>query len=498
MKKTKVWRKKTRSFIAIFGIALAVLIPLFMKAGSDSSEIKVLDVDTGVKHKEAPKEKKRMTSLPENVNLIMGIVIPTSNRQWFIKMAGPYDEFKQVTPMFDKIRETIKFDDYSVEEVTFDLAEGWNSQREKGFIHSSITHPELTSKFTISSAKGTLLDNVNRWYKQLGMQPINNFGLTQLVQRTNINGYFGLIIPIFRSKDAPAVLNNNPHGDVRPEDKPLATPPSKGIRIAFGVAQERTWYLKMMGDSNTLVREKKNFEAFVTSFKFKDGSADWTVPEGWEKTDGGSMSIGSFKVGSTVITVTPLGANSGTVLDNVNRWRRQIGLEAASMDDISKSLEKLQVDGNEFNYILLTNTASPAREPVRDEELTYTVPEGWKENAPSSMRRMNLEASGMAVTGIFLGKAAQGLKKNVDRWCGQIGLEPLTDEQLAEAAKKIPFNGKEADYAILKGKEQSILVVLYNTENGVWFFKVMGETEKIMNEKASFEKLVASIKIKEE
>ncbi|MCM8527067.1 MAG: hypothetical protein NE327_11165, partial [Lentisphaeraceae bacterium] len=123
--------------------------------------------------------------------------------------------------------------------------------------------------------------------------------------------------------------------------------------------------------------------------------------------------------------------------------------------------------------------------------------DGWKELPPSSMRRVNLEASGMSVTGIFLGKAAQGLKKNLDRWCGQIGMENLSPEQMAKVVTQIPFSGSKADYAVLQGKEQSILVVLFNTDDGVWFFKVMGETEKVMKEKANFEALVASVKIKE-
>ncbi|MCM8542704.1 MAG: hypothetical protein NE328_20730 [Lentisphaeraceae bacterium] len=481
---------------------------LLFTSCQEKDKIRVLEVDTGVDHKKAVKEEKAMPSLAENVNLIMGIVIPTSNRQWFIKMAGPYEEFenKDVTPMFDKLRETIRFDDYSVEVVTFELAEGWVFKREKGFIHSSITHPKYSSKFTISSARGSLLDNVNRWYGQLGMQPITDFGLTQVVQKINFNGYFALAIPVVKSRNATQSANphgSNPHGNNphnhAPEEKKLATAPSKGIRIAFGLADEQTWYIKMAGSSNTLIKEKANFEAFSKSFKFKDGKAEWTVPEGWEKRAGGSMSVGTFSVADAMVTVIPLAAQSGSLDMNVNRWRGQIGLASVPLAEIEKSLNKLSVGGNEFNYIFLSNTSSDSggSKVSRDSGLDFNVPDGWKELPPSSMRRMNLEASGMAVTGIFLGKAAQGLKKNLDRWCGQIGLPNLSPEKMAEVVKSIPFNGSKADYAVLEGKEQSILVVLYDTSDGVWFFKVMGDTQKVMKEKASFEELVASVKIKE-
>ena len=70
----------------------------------------------------------------------MGIVIPTANNQWFIKVAGPSSEFTAVTKLIDKIVATIKFDDYSVEVVTYELTEGWQVQKEKGYIHSVLTH----------------------------------------------------------------------------------------------------------------------------------------------------------------------------------------------------------------------------------------------------------------------------------------------------------------------------------------------------------------------
>lgn len=484
-------------------IIFTILVPLVLLVSCEKQAgIEVLEVDTGADHKEAAQVEQKMPTLDERVNLIMGIVVPTSNRQWFIKIAGPYDEFEKVKPMFEQIRSTIKFDDYSVEVVTVDLAEGWEMQREKGFIHSSITHPDLITKITISSAKGTLLDNVNRWNRQLGMGPINEFGLTQIVTRANINGYFGLIVPIFKRTEA-QVPNQPAHPPVN-KDEPVSSD-SKGIRVAFGVAENQTWYIKMTGDSNTLIFQKKNFESFVQSFKFKDGKAEWEVPEGWEKVDGGSMAVGAYAIGDTRVTVIPLAAESGSVELNVNRWRRQISLPAASLEEINKSMQKLNVGGHEFNYLLLTSTegatqkSEPGPEKVTGEGITYVTPDNWEELKPSMMRKINLKASGMEVTGIFLGAAAKGVKKNVDRWCGQIGLEVLSDDKMAEAVKEIPFNGgtEKANYAVLKGAEKSILAVIYDTSDGVWFFKVLGETEKIMSEKENFESFIASIKVRE-
>ena len=355
----------------IFLIMIISLVSLCIKMFMHEEEemITVLSVDTGEAHKKEVVEDKKMSALPDYVNLIMGLVIPTSNRQWFVKMTGPSSEFQKVQGMFDKLRSTIKFDDYSVEVVTFELEEGWVKTREKGFIHSSITHPDLKSKITISSAKGSLLDNVNRWRRQLGMGPISAPMLAQLVEmkyisHTNVNGYFAIAVPVI--KEAQASQPNQPaHPPMkRPDPEPAQDAGSKGIRVAFGVADNQTWYIKMTGSSNTLILQKKNFESFVTSFKFNGEKPAWTVPEGWAASAAGSMSVGTFTVADAKVTVIPLGAQSGTLDSNVNRWRGQISLPAQSLEEIQKSLQKLTVDGKEFNYLFISSTSGDAAVPA--------------------------------------------------------------------------------------------------------------------------------------
>jgi len=354
----------------IFLIMIISLVSLCIKMFmyEEEEKITVISVDTGIEHKKAAKEEKKMSALPDYVNLIMGLVIPTSNRQWFVKMAGPSSEFQKVQGMFDKLRSTLKFDDYSVEVVTFELEEGWVKTREKGFIHSSITHPDLKSKITISSAQGTLLDNVNRWRRQLGMGPISAPMLAQLVEmkyisHTNVNGYFAIAVPVI--KDAQASQNNQPaHPPMkRPDPQPAQKSGSKGIRVAFGLAENQTWYIKMTGSSNTLIMQKKNFESFVTSFKFNGAKPEWKIPEGWVASAAGSMSVGTFTVADAKVTVIPLGAQSGSIDSNVNRWRRQISLPAQSLEEIQKSLQKLTVGGQEFNYLFISSTSGDTAVP---------------------------------------------------------------------------------------------------------------------------------------
>lgn len=78
----------------------------------------------------------------------------------------------------------------------------------------------------------------------------------------------------------------------------------------------------------------------------------WQVPEGWTEKprDGQTMRIASYGVtaadGRTVdISVVPLGPVAGSELDNVNRWRNQIGLAPISQSELDSQTAAVPVGG---------------------------------------------------------------------------------------------------------------------------------------------------------
>ena len=61
----------------------------------------------------------------------------------------------------------------------------------------------------------------------------------------------------------------------------------------------------------------------------------WTVPAGWEEKPASGMRVASYGVKSpdgrsADISVVAMGGGAGGELENVNRWRDQIGLEPAT------------------------------------------------------------------------------------------------------------------------------------------------------------------------
>jgi len=90
---------------------------------------------------------------------------------------------------------------------------------------------------------------------------------------------------------------------------------------------------------------------------------DWTVPAGWEELPPTSIRKGNFRItdGAKVaeITVTAFPGDAGGLEANVNRWRQQIGLPAASGAALERSIGPMEVDGQPAYYIDLLNIETP-------------------------------------------------------------------------------------------------------------------------------------------
>jgi hypothetical protein len=79
------------------------------------------------------------------------------------------------------------------------------------------------------------------------------------------------------------------------------------------------------------------------------GRVPWTVPDGWgTKASSSSMRIASYEVKaddgrSLDISVIPLGGQSGSLLENVNRWRNELKLAPVTEADLDAQVKPVLI-----------------------------------------------------------------------------------------------------------------------------------------------------------
>lgn len=77
----------------------------------------------------------------------------------------------------------------------------------------------------------------------------------------------------------------------------------------------------------------------------------WKLPAGWEQETPGEMRLASFKVKGqdakqADVSVIPLPGMAGGDLNNVNRWRSQVGLPPVQQENLAKLAEEVEIAGS--------------------------------------------------------------------------------------------------------------------------------------------------------
>jgi hypothetical protein len=212
---------------------------------------------------------------------------------------------------------------------------------------------------------GGLLENANRWLSQLGQPAITAEKLAQNVQRLTTS-----------------------IGDVTVVDLqglPQGADPAKDGRIIVAIASsgDKTLFFKMRGNSELVGAEKDNFIKWVGSARSLEAKAGptavpatanaasdsdeppvkWEVPDNWKVVPASSMRYASFAVsgengeaGDISVIVFP--GDGGGDLDNVNRWRQQIGLPPLDANQLNSSI--VLVNGHDASISTVVMTGASA------------------------------------------------------------------------------------------------------------------------------------------
>ncbi len=152
-----------------------------------------------------------------------------------------------------------------------------------------------------------------------------------------------------------------------------------------------------------------------------------------------------------------------------------------------------------------TDTDAILRQAIRtepEEEIRYTVPEGWSPAESSGLQKASFQvAEGTLSTEISImgmpGAATQ-LLPNVNLWRKQVGLGDTTQEELDTVLQPIEIGGRSGHYIQLIGPPDAerpvgMLAVLISKQDRTWFIKMLGDVELVQRQKNRFEEFLKSM-----
>ncbi|MCB4757523.1 MAG: hypothetical protein LHV69_10930 [Elusimicrobia bacterium] len=140
--------------------------------------------------------------------------------------------------------------------------------------------------------------------------------------------------------------------------------------------------------------------------------------------------------------------------------------------------------------------------------ISWTVPAGWIEQEPSSMRVASFAIKGKQggeadLSIVPLSGEAGGLLANINRWRSQIGLGPVEDKESKKLTLEINPGGRTMTLVDLAGGssphhngELRMMIAIYKKGDTSWFFKMVGDKEVVISAKSDFLKFLSSLQFK--
>lgn len=152
-----------------------------------------------------------------------------------------------------------------------------------------------------------------------------------------------------------------------------------------------------------------------------------------------------------------------------------------------------------------TDTDAILRQAIKtepEEEIRYTVPEGWSPAESSGLQKASFQvAEGTLSTEVSImgmpGAATQ-LLPNVNLWRKQVGLGDTTQEELDKVLQPIEIGGRSGHYIQLTGPSEAeqplgLLAALVSHRDRTWFIKMLGDVELVQRQKDHFEGFLKSV-----
>jgi hypothetical protein len=343
-------------------------------------------------------------------------------------------------------------------DITWSLPAGWTTEpdpsgmRKGSFLVSGADGAKADMSVTAFPGDvGGDLPNVNRWRGQVGLAPIDDAALAQTVQTI----------------DAPA-------GKFSFIELRGVSGAQKPVRMLGAWLQQpdRRWFFKLLGDDALVTAQHDAFFAFLKSVSFAAAPAAAPAVAGPVKAqstnDLPKAPFAPFANGATPDT----------------------GAAPAPAD----------------------SSATPSLpDSAPQASLTWTAPAGWQAKPLGTMRVGSFAVSNdeddADISVIAFPGEAGGLLANINRWRGQLGLDPLSEGGLAGATTALDGTGglhftvvdlvghtDSAKSGGVGGAPARMLGAILSFGGQTYFFKMTGPDRLVASEKPAFLDFLKTVK----
>jgi hypothetical protein len=274
-------------------------------------------------------------------------------------------------------------------QIKYTLPTGW---KEKSPTQLRVASFEITedgkaadvSVIPLGGMAGGDLANVNRWRRDAS--------LSQLATDDDLKKTAEAVTVAGQPADLYDISGTNPgSGD------------DERIIGAILHSDDASWFFKMSGDSALVETNKAAFIAFLKTVQFGALAAPstmdlsqlppshppipgmtaampsanvatgdkptWTVPAGWQEGPLAQFLVAKYIINGAggaqaSVNVSSLDGNGGGLLPNVNRWRKQLGLDPVTDADIA-NLPTLDASGVKATLVDISGTDARTGQPAR-------------------------------------------------------------------------------------------------------------------------------------
>ena len=287
---------------------------------------------------------------------MLAAIVLHESQAWFFKLSGPLEGVGKQTETFGTFMESVHFDGAD-SPPHWKLPEGWVQQPGNENRFATLKIPgdvplELTVT-TLPKGEGDdmeyLLANVNRWRGQLSLPSLVLRDMARELKQIKIEGATAYVVD-FSGKLGAGGMGRPPFTGGGPVIGPTPSEePAKPGDLPVG---------------------SRGFNSIT--------------PPGWLAGKPSSMRRASFLVEdgkqSVDISVTELPAVANNLLDNVNRWRGQVGLRpvtAAELKETSKKIEFGQFGGERGDYVELVGPPEPKPQKTLLGVIAFVGEKAW-------------------------------------------------------------------------------------------------------------------------